>query len=69
MLEVERAMVERALLEEERGFMELASGLQLVNLSTGGMPAGKSAERFLKGTLVSEDDHDHDHHHHHHNTC
>ena len=56
MLEVARAMVERALVEEERGLVELASGLQLFdcNLSTGGIPAGKSAERFLKDTLVSE---------------
>lgn len=52
MLEVARAMVERALVEVERGLVELvelaASGLQLFNLSTGGIPAGKSAERFLK---------------------
>ena len=66
MLAVERAMVDRALLEEERGLMELPSGLQLVNLSTGGIPAGKSAERFLKGALVSEDNHHHHQHHHHH---
>ena len=76
MLAVERAMVDRALLEEERGLMELARGLQLVNLSTGGIPAGKSAERFLKETLVGEDhhhhhhhQHHHHHHQHHHNTC
>ena len=50
MLEVERAMVDRALVEEERGLVVvLASGF---NLSTGGMPAGKSAERFLKARLV-----------------
>ena len=53
MLEVARAMVERALVELERGLdlvveLWVASGLQLFNLSTGGIPAGKSAERFLK---------------------
>ena len=42
MLEVERAL--------ESGLEEVARGLQWFgcNLSTGGIPAGKSAERFLK---------------------
>ena len=57
LLEVARAMVESALLELERGLLllvelEFAIGLQLCNLSTGGIPAGNRAERFLKIILM-----------------
>ena len=57
LLEVARAMVDSALLELERGLLllvelEFAIGLQLCNLSTGGIPAGNRAERFLKIILM-----------------
>ena len=47
MLEVESAL--------ESGLEEVARGLQWFgcNLSTGGIPAGKSAERFLKVKVLS----------------
>ena len=45
-----RPSLRSAMLEVESGLEEVARGLQWFgcNLSTGGIPAGKSAERFLK---------------------
>ena len=50
-----RPSLRSAMLEVESGLEEVARGLQWFgcNLSTGGIPAGKSAERFLKVKVLS----------------